>query len=118
MDEQVTPSAKKLSTEDKVREQNCIRQLAFKVRDKMPKDYKTFLLVAAHLVRNAHRYWKHEGETDAAHDLDDFSVKYEKDMKTDLEIKMTMKTEIKMESKEKTEVENFIGNATPCDKQF
>ena len=43
-----------LSTEDKIKEQNRIRQLAFKARDKMPKDFKSFCLVAAHLVKNAH----------------------------------------------------------------
>ena len=47
-----------LSTEDKIKEQNRIRQLAFKAWDKMPKDFKSFCLVAAHLVKNAHRYWE------------------------------------------------------------
>ena len=49
-----------MSLEDKVKEQNRIRQLAFKVREKMPKDYRSYCLVAAHLVRNAHRYHKEE----------------------------------------------------------
>ena len=51
-----------ISTEDKVREQNRIRQLAFKARQKMPKDYKTFCLVASHLVKNAHRYYNGDSE--------------------------------------------------------
>ena len=46
-----------LSTEEKNKEQNRIRQLAFKARHKMPKDFKSFCLVAGHLVKNAHRYW-------------------------------------------------------------
>ena len=41
-----------------MKEQNQIRQLAFKARGKMPKDYKLFCLVMAHLVKNAHRYYK------------------------------------------------------------
>ena len=49
---------KTLSTDDKVKEQNRIRQLAFKARAKMPKDYKSFCLVAEHLMRNAHRYYQ------------------------------------------------------------
>ena len=35
-----------------------MRQLAFKARDKMPKDYKLFCMVAAHLVKNAFKYYK------------------------------------------------------------
>ena len=46
-----------MSVEDKVREQNRIRQAAYKAREKMPKDYKSFCLVTAHLIRNAHRYY-------------------------------------------------------------
>ena len=49
-----------MSTEEKVKEQNRIRQLAFKDREKMPKDYKSFVLVAAHLIKNAHRYYSSE----------------------------------------------------------
>ena len=41
-----------LSPEQKVKEQNRIRQLAFKARTKMPKDIKSFLLVTSHLVKN------------------------------------------------------------------
>ena len=48
---------KPLSTEDKIKEQNRIRQFALRARVVMPKDYKSFCLVAAHLVKNAHRYW-------------------------------------------------------------
>ena len=44
------------SCNDKVKEQNRIRQIAFKVRAKMPKDYKSFMQVATHLIKNAHRY--------------------------------------------------------------
>ena len=44
--------------EDKLKEKSRIRQLAFKSREKMPKDYKSFCLVTAHLARNAHRYYK------------------------------------------------------------
>ena len=50
------------STEEKVREQNRIRQLAKTAREKMPKDYESFCLVAAHLVKNAHRYYSNENE--------------------------------------------------------
>ena len=50
------------STEEKVREQNRIRQLAKTAREKMPKDYESFHLVAAHLVKNAHRYYSNENE--------------------------------------------------------
>ena len=46
-----------LSTDQKVKEQNRIRQLAKKAREKMPKDYKSFCMVAAHPVRNAHHYY-------------------------------------------------------------
>ena len=49
-----------LSPEEKVKEQYRIRQLAFKAREKMPKDYRSFCLVAAHLVKNAHRYFQHD----------------------------------------------------------
>ena len=45
-----------MTPEEKVKEQNRIRQLAFKIRPKMPKDYKSYCLVAAHLLKNAHRY--------------------------------------------------------------
>ena len=48
------------SAEEKVKEQNRIRQLAFRARDKMPKNYDSFCLVVAHLVRNAHRYYNIE----------------------------------------------------------
>ena len=46
--------------EEKVKEQNRICQLAYRAREKMPKDYKSFCLVAAHLVKNAHRYFAAE----------------------------------------------------------
>ena len=42
--------------EKKLKEQNRIRQLAFKAREKMPKDFNTFMKVATHLLKNAHRY--------------------------------------------------------------
>ena len=51
-----------ISPEEKVKEQNRIRQLAFKARSSMPKDYKSFCLVAAHFIKNAHRYWNIEPE--------------------------------------------------------
>ena len=35
--------------------------MAFKARDKMPKDYDSFCKVAEHLVRNAHRYYSERG---------------------------------------------------------
>ena len=54
-----------MSTENKVKEQNRIRQLTFKAREKMPKDYKLFCLVAAHLVKNAHRYYS-DNSTDGS----------------------------------------------------
>ena len=44
--------------ENTAKEKNHIRQLAFKAREKMPKDYKSFCLVAEHLFRNVHRYKK------------------------------------------------------------
>ena len=44
----------------KVREQNRIRQLAFKVWQRMPRDYKSFRMVAQHLLKNTHRYKKGE----------------------------------------------------------
>ena len=56
----IAKNKKGLSTEEKVREQNRIRQLAFKARGYMPKDYRSYCLVAAHLVKNAHRYYKDE----------------------------------------------------------
>ena len=37
-----------------------IRQLAKTAREKMPKDYKSFCLFAAHLMRDAHRYYSEE----------------------------------------------------------
>ena len=51
---------KSLSTQEKNSEQNRIRQLAFKACEKMPKDYKSFCVVAAHLMKNAHRYYNTE----------------------------------------------------------
>ena len=45
-----------MSSKVKAKEKNRIRQLAFKVREKMPKDYKSFVSVANHLVKNAYRY--------------------------------------------------------------
>ena len=53
-------SMKTETTDDKVKEQNRICQLAFKARKKMPKDYKSFCLVAEHLAKNAHRYYKQD----------------------------------------------------------
>ena len=50
------------SDQSKVREQNRIRQIAFKVRQKMPKDYKSYKMVAEHLLRNADRYKNVQGE--------------------------------------------------------
>ena len=46
----------------KFREQNRICQIAFKVRQKMPKDYESFCKVASHLSRNADRYFKSDKE--------------------------------------------------------
>ena len=46
------------SREDKIKEQNRIRQMAFRIRQKMPKDYETYCSVAEHLMKNAHRYQK------------------------------------------------------------
>ena len=46
-----------ITPEDKVKEQNRIRQWAFKACEKMPKDFKSFCMVAEHLAKNAHRYW-------------------------------------------------------------
>ena len=45
-----------------MREQNRIHQMAFKVWKKMPKDFKSFQMVAEHLLRNAHRYYKTDEE--------------------------------------------------------
>ena len=61
-------------SESKLKEQNRIRQLAFKARAKMPKDYNLFYKVAAHLFKNAHRYYKEDKR--APHD-DDFRKKCE-----------------------------------------
>ena len=47
-----------LSTEGKIKQQAKISQLAMKARKSMPKDYKSFCLVTAHLIRNEHRYWE------------------------------------------------------------
>ena len=46
-----------VTPKDKVKQQNRIRQLAFKARKRMPKDYKSFCLVTEHFFKNAHRYW-------------------------------------------------------------
>ena len=46
-----------VTTKDKVKQQNRIRQLAFKACERMPKDYKSFCLVTEHFLKNAHRYW-------------------------------------------------------------
>ena len=51
-----------LSSEDKLKEQNHIRQLAYKVRKKMPKDFPTFCKVAEHLIKNAYRYNKSDDD--------------------------------------------------------
>ena len=51
-----------MSAEEKVRQQNRIRQFAYKVREKMPKDYESYCLVAAHLIKNAHRYYNVESD--------------------------------------------------------
>ena len=50
-------TSKGLSSEEKVKQQNHLRQLAKTAREKMPKDYQSFCMVAAHLVKNAHRYY-------------------------------------------------------------
>ena len=57
----VSPS-KLLSTEEKVKQQNRVRQLAYKARKAMPKDHRMYCLVAAHLLKNAHRYCNVEPE--------------------------------------------------------
>ena len=75
-----------MSAEHKVKEQNRIRQLAFKVRGIMPKDYKSYCLVAAHLVKNAHRYW-------------DLESKEGKEVKSAVENEIG---NVSMESKDKT----------------
>ena len=46
-----------LSNEQRAKQQNRVWQLALKAREKMPKDYASFCLVAEHFVKNAHRYW-------------------------------------------------------------
>ena len=48
---------KELSGEEKICEQNCIRQLAFRAHKNMPKDFNSFCRVAEHLVKNAYRYY-------------------------------------------------------------
>ena len=50
------------SSEDKIKEQNRISQLAKTAREKMPKDYRSFCMVAAHLVKNAHHYYDSNAE--------------------------------------------------------
>ena len=45
---------------ERLKEKNRIRQLAFKARENMLKNYKSFCLVAEHLVCNAHCYYKEE----------------------------------------------------------
>ena len=71
-------NVKGLSAEQKVREQNRIRQFAYKVREKMPKDYESYCLVAAHLVKNAYRYKKENEEIGEVK----FEVKSENDIET------------------------------------
>ena len=54
----ITPEKNmEISTEEKTKQQNRIRQMAFKTCKKMPKDYKSFCLVTAHFMKNAHHYW-------------------------------------------------------------
>ena len=57
IDVKVDLSERGMSAEKKVKEQNRIRKMAMRAREKMPKDYPSFCLVAAHLVKNAHRYY-------------------------------------------------------------
>ena len=54
--EDVKSEQNALNDQEKLREQNRIRQLAFKLWQKLPKDYETFCKVASHLYKNAHRY--------------------------------------------------------------
>ena len=62
------------STQDKVKEQNRICHLAKTAREKMPRDYKSFCMVAAHLVKNAHRFYAEQN-----HDsLDTFKTEVQK----------------------------------------
>ena len=60
---------KSLSGDEKMKEQNRIRQIAFKVRQKMPKDYDSFCKVAEHLVKNAHRYKKLENAEEVGNEF-------------------------------------------------
>ena len=92
----------KMSAEDKVREQNRIRQLAFKARATMPKDYKSFCLVASHLVRNAHRYYSIKKEN-----LDNLVKEDFQSKKDDNEIR-SKKDDNEMENNQKGDDANTI----------
>ena len=62
------PKSSESSSEDKTKKQNRIRQMAFKIRKKMPKDYNSFKLVLDHLVKNTPRYYKTDVEVKLAED--------------------------------------------------
>ena len=62
-----------MSSEEKVREQNCIHQLAFKLHQKMPRDFKSYQMVVEHLMRNTHRYNKMD--EDMHHEVSDMKMK-------------------------------------------
>ena len=47
-----------MSSEEKSRIQNRVRQWALKARECLPSDHGVFCLVVAHLLKNAHRYFK------------------------------------------------------------
>ena len=60
IDVKLDVKSNRMSAEEKVKEQNRIRKMAMRAREKLPKYYKSFCLVTAHLVKNAHRYYPEE----------------------------------------------------------
>ena len=102
-----------LSPEQKIKEQNRIRQLAFKIRDKMPIDYRTFCLVAAHLVKNAHRYFKENNENQSG--KSDINVK-EEDRGPEFEIflEAPVKNELNQDTLKEDSQDNWSLNNNKC----
>ena len=101
-------------TEGKSKEQNRILQLAFKARDKMPRDYETFQQVAAHLVRNAHHYYKSDESMQSQPKMETIKekVKCEEVMGEEIKIE-NVKTEMKTELDTKC-TDSIIRNNNEC----
>ena len=63
-----------MSHDEKVRLNNHIRQWALKVHELLLHEHGLFCLVVAHLLKNAHRYFKIDGPSDFQQHVKGFLV--------------------------------------------